>query len=135
LTASLAQAYVRFMDQTFFTTGAVFALLAVAAGAFGAHALGPRMTPQHLATYETAARYQMYHALALIAVSFAMSQWPSAALLTWSGRLFIAGIIIFCATLYVIALGGPRWLGAITPIGGLCFMAGWATAAYAVWRS
>ena len=123
------------MEKTFFTTGAVIALLAVAAGAFGAHALGGRLTPEHLTTYETAARYQMYHALALMGIALAMTRWPDAALLAWSGRLFIAGTLIFCATLYAIALGAPRWLGAITPIGGLCFLAGWATAAYAVWRS
>jgi uncharacterized membrane protein YgdD (TMEM256/DUF423 family) len=123
------------MEKTFFSIGAVFAFLAVAAGAFGAHALTPRITAEHLATYETAARYQMYHALALIAIAWAMSRWPDAVMLAWSGRLFVAGSIIFCATLYVIALGGPRWLGAITPIGGLCFLAGWAIAAVAVWRA
>ena len=123
------------MERTFFVSGAVFALIAVAAGAFGAHALADRLSAAQLATYETAARYQMYHAFALIAVSWAMAHWPQATQLVWSGRLFIIGIVIFCATLYGIALGGPRWLGAITPIGGVCMIAGWATAAWAVWRS
>jgi uncharacterized membrane protein YgdD (TMEM256/DUF423 family) len=123
------------MDKTFFAAGACFAFLAVAAGAFGAHALAPRLSAEHLATFETAARYQMYHALGLMIIAWAVAQWPAAALLHWSGRFFIAGIIIFCATLYAIAFGAPRWLGAVTPIGGLCFLAGWATAAWAVWRS
>ncbi len=122
------------MERTFFVAGAVFAFLAVAAGAFGAHALGPRLTAAHLATYETAVRYQMYHALALFVIAWAITQWPHATLLAWSGRLFITGIIVFSATLYTIALGGPRWLGAITPIGGLCMLSGWAIAAWAVYR-
>jgi uncharacterized membrane protein YgdD (TMEM256/DUF423 family) len=122
------------MDRFFFSAGACFAFLAVAAGAFGAHALSAHLTPTHASTYETAARYQMYHALALFVIAWAVTQYPDAVLLTWSGRFFIAGIVIFCATLYAIALGGPAWLGAITPLGGLCFLAGWATAAWAVWR-
>ncbi len=77
----------------------------------------------------------MYHALALFVVAWAVTQWPAAPLLTWSGRFFVAGILIFCSTLYTIALGGPRWLGAITPLGGLCFLLGWATAAVAVFRA
>lgn len=123
------------MDKTFFAVGAVFAFLAVAAGAFGAHALATRITPSHLAVYEIAARYQMYHALALLMIAWAIAHWPHATLLVWSGRLFVAGILIFCSTLYAIAFGAPRWLGAITPLGGLCFLGGWATAAWAVWRS
>jgi uncharacterized membrane protein YgdD (TMEM256/DUF423 family) len=122
------------MERTFFIAGAAFAMLAVAAGAFGAHALGPRLSVAHLATYETAVRYQMYHALALFVIAWAVTYWPGATLLQWSGRLFIAGIIIFSSTLYIIALGGPRWLGAITPLGGLCFLAGWLLAIIAVLR-
>jgi uncharacterized membrane protein YgdD (TMEM256/DUF423 family) len=123
------------MDKTFFALGAVFAMLAVAAGAFGAHALGPRMSAAHLNTYETAVRYQMYHALGLFALAWAISRWPEVTQLAWAGRLFVAGIIIFSSTLYAIALGGPRWFGAITPIGGVCFIAGWAMAAIGVWRA
>lgn len=123
------------MDKTFFGAGALFAMLAVAAGAFGAHALSGRLTPEHLATYETAARYQMYHALGLMLIAWACARWPEAGMLVWSGRLMIAGIIIFCATLYAIALGGPRWFGAITPIGGLCMIAAWGIAAWTVWKA
>ncbi|MEO5510256.1 MAG: DUF423 domain-containing protein [Longimicrobiales bacterium] len=123
------------MSRKYFGAGAVFAFIAVAAGAFGAHALGPRIGAEHLATWETASRYQMYHALALLMVAWAMTQWPHTMLFAWAGRLFIAGIVIFSATLYTIALGGPRWLGAVTPIGGLCFLAGWACAAIAALQS
>jgi uncharacterized membrane protein YgdD (TMEM256/DUF423 family) len=113
--------------------GALFALLSVAAGAFGAHALSSRLSDAQLSTYETAARYQMYHAFALFVVAWSLTQWPTASTLPWSGRFFIAGILIFGGTLYALALGGPRWLGAITPIGGLCFLAGWALLFLAVW--
>ena len=118
--------------RALFAAGCIFAFLAVAAGAFGAHALAARLTPRQLSTFEIAARYQMYHALALFVVAWAMTRWPEASQLAWSGRFFIAGILIFCSTLYAIALGGPGWLGAITPIGGVMFLLGWATLAWAV---
>lgn len=135
LTADAAAIYVRSMHRRLFAAGAFFAFLSVGAGAFGAHALAPRLTTQNLATFETAARHQMYHALGLMIIACAVNQWPGAKLLTWAGRLFIAGIILFCASLYAIAFGAPRWLGAITPLGGLCFLAGWLLAAWSVWRS
>jgi uncharacterized membrane protein YgdD (TMEM256/DUF423 family) len=122
------------MDRRFFGAGAVLAFIAVAAGAFGAHLLRQSIGAEHLATWETAARYQMYHALALLVVAWAITQFADSRLFVWTGRLFIAGIVIFCTTLYAIALGGPRWLGAITPIGGLCFLAGWACAAVGALR-
>lgn len=114
----------------FFTLGAIFAFIAVAAGAFGAHALEARLTPERLDTFQLAARYQMYHALALLAVAWAATRWPGAATTT-AGWLFVAGILVFCGTVYALALGGPRWLGAITPIGGLAFLAGWLALAWA----
>ncbi|HEX6694478.1 MAG TPA: DUF423 domain-containing protein [Longimicrobiales bacterium] len=122
------------MDRTYAVAGAVFAFLAVAAGAFGAHALADRLTPKQLSTFEIAARYQMYHALALFVVAWALTRWPDAPSLIWAGRLFIGGIVIFAGTLYGIALGGPGWLGAITPIGGVLFLSGWACIAFAAWR-
>ena len=112
---------------------ALLGALGVAAGAFGAHALRERLDAPSLATFETAARYQMYHALALIALALAAQRWPGAPLHT-SGWLFTAGILIFGGTLYALALGAPRWLGAITPIGGVCFILGWVLAAVSVWR-
>lgn len=112
------------MHRTFWTLGCVFGFLAVAAGAFGAHALRARLGAEMLAVWETAARYQMYHALALLAVAMAAARAPAGGW-TAAGWLFTAGIVIFSGSLYLLALSGTRWLGAITPIGGLCLLAGW----------
>ena len=112
------------MERLFFRLGAVFALVAVAAGAFGAHALRVRLTPERLAVFETAARYQMYHALGLVAVAWALTRWAGQ-LPVWAGWLFVAGIVLFCGSLYLLALTGIRWWGAVTPLGGVAFLAGW----------
>ena len=112
------------MDRLFFSIGALSALISVAAGAFGAHALRARLSPEYLATFETAVRYQMYHALGLLAVAWAVARWPGA-LLQWAGLLFLAGTVLFSGSLYVLALTGTGWLGAITPFGGIAFLAGW----------
>ena len=123
------------VHRTFLALGALFAMLAVAAGAFGAHALDARLTPDRLAVFETAARYQMYHALALLAVAWATSALPAgASLAAAAGWLFVAGTFVFSGSLYLLALGGPRWLGAITPLGGLAFLAGWALLGWAALR-
>lgn len=114
------------MSRFFFLAGCLFAGLAVATGAFGAHALEERIPADRLSTFEIGVRYQMYHALGLLAVAWAADRWPAGAT-SFAGYLFIAGILIFSGTLYAIALGAPRWLGAITPIGGVCFIAGWIT--------
>jgi uncharacterized membrane protein YgdD (TMEM256/DUF423 family) len=121
------------MSRTFFILGAVLALLAVAAGAFGAHGLRARVTPELLVVFETAARYQMYHAVALIVTAWAWGQWPGTATLA-AGWLFLAGILIFSGSLYVLVLTGLRWMGAITPIGGVAFLLGWGLLALAAWR-
>jgi uncharacterized membrane protein YgdD (TMEM256/DUF423 family) len=112
------------MDQLFFRLGALSGLLGVAAGAFGAHALRARLTAEHLAVFETGARYQMYHALALFAVAWAVTRWPGQ-LPVWAGWLFVTGTVLFSGSLYALALTGTRWLGAITPLGGVAFLAGW----------
>lgn len=112
------------MDRLFFGLGALSAFISVAAGAFGAHALRQRLEPDQLAVFETGARYQMYHALALLAVAWAATRWPGT-LMTWAGWLFVLGTVLFSGSLYVLALSGIRWLGAITPLGGLAFLAGW----------
>jgi uncharacterized membrane protein YgdD (TMEM256/DUF423 family) len=112
------------MDRLFFALGSASALIAVAAGAFGAHGLRTRLTPDLLAVFETGARYQMYHALALLAASWALSRWPG----PWPARagwLFLAGTVLFSGSLYALALSGARWLGAVTPFGGAAFLAGW----------
>jgi uncharacterized membrane protein YgdD (TMEM256/DUF423 family) len=99
-------------------------MLAVAAGAFGAHALRARITPEHLAIFETGTRYQIYHALALLAVSWAVSRWPGS-LPVYAGWLFVLGSVVFSGSLYILALTGVRWWGAVTPIGGVALLAGW----------
>lgn len=117
----------------FWVAGAVLAFVAVAAGAFGAHGLRARLPADLLTIFETGARYQMYHALALFPVAWAIGEWESA-LASAAGWLFIVGVVIFSGSLYVLALTGIRWLGAITPIGGVAFLAGWACLALAAWR-
>jgi uncharacterized membrane protein YgdD (TMEM256/DUF423 family) len=112
------------MDRTFFSMGAVSAFISVAAGAFGAHALRGRLSPEYLGVFETAARYQMYHALGLLVVAWAVVRWPGA-LPQWAGWLFIAGTALFSGSLYALSLTGVRWLGAITPLGGIAFLLGW----------
>lgn len=112
------------MDRTFALAGSVSAFIAVAAGAFGAHALRARLPADLLAVFETAARYQVYHALALLAVAIAAARWPGLPIRA-AGWLFIGGTILFSGSLYLLALTGTRWLGAITPLGGLLFLAGW----------
>ncbi|WP_432363910.1 DUF423 domain-containing protein [Sporosarcina sp. UB5] len=111
----------------FIIAGAVNAALAVALGAFGAHALKERLSERYLAIWETAVQYQMFHAIGLIAVGILMSTslfGPSTSL-TWAGYLLLAGIIIFSGSLYILSLSGIGILGAITPIGGVAFIAGW----------
>ena len=120
--------------RLFVVLGAASGFVAVAAGAFGAHALRARLSPEMLAVFEVGARYQMYHALALLAVAWAASRWPGAAAPA-AGWLFVAGTVLFCGSLYLLALTGARWLGAITPLGGAAFLAGWLCLAWAAWRS
>ena len=121
------------MDRLFFGLGALSAMLGVGAGAFGAHALRARLTAEHLAVFETAARYQMYHALALLAVAWAVTRWPGA-LPVWAGWLFVAGTVLFSGSLYILALSGIRWWGAVTPLGGVAFLAGWVCLALSAVR-
>ena len=122
------------MDTTFALAGSVSAFVAVAAGAFGAHALRARLSPELLAVFETGARYQMYHALALLFVAWAITRWPGAPVRA-AGWLFIGGTVLFSGSLYVLALTGTRWVGAITPLGGLLFLGGWVALAAGIVRS
>ena len=121
------------MDRTFLALGSLLAGIAVAAGAFGAHALRARLSPADLATFETGARYQMYHALALLAVAWAVQQWPGP-LPRAAGWLFVAGIVVFSGSLYTLVLTGHRWLGAVTPLGGVAFIVGWGCLVVAAMR-
>lgn len=114
---------------------ALFGGLGVALGAFGAHGLRDRLSPEMLAIFETGVRYQVYHALALIAVVVALIRWPASTLPAVAGWLFVTGIVVFSGSLYILALSGQRWWGAITPIGGVAFLGGWICLLIAAWRA
>ena len=119
------------MTRFFLAAGSIFAGLAVAAGAFGAHGLEDSVSPDRLETFHTAVTYQMYHALALLVVGWAAAQgWGG--LLHGAGYCFIAGILIFSGSLYVLVLTDTGWLGAITPFGGVAFIVGWGLLAWGV---
>ena len=119
------------MNQLFFILGSISGGLAVALGAFGAHALRARLTPELLTTFETGVRYQMYHALALLATGMLITRVPTSSLLNAAGWLFVAGTLLFSGSLYLLCLTQKRWLGAVTPFGGLAFIAGWVCLALA----
>jgi uncharacterized membrane protein YgdD (TMEM256/DUF423 family) len=112
------------MERLFLILGALSAFLGVAAGAFGAHGLKSRISAEMLSVFEVGVRYQMYHAFALITVAYLQAKWPSS-IVTVGGWLFVIGTILFSGSLYFMSVGGVKWLGAITPIGGLSFLAGW----------
>jgi uncharacterized membrane protein YgdD (TMEM256/DUF423 family) len=120
--------------QRFLALGSILAGLGVAAGAFGAHALKDILDPPMLQVFETATRYVMYHAFGLCIVSWAIDRYPEQRL-EKSGWLFLIGILLFSGSLYVVSLAGIRWVGAVTPIGGLAFMTGWLLLAWGVWRN
>ena len=118
------------MDRLFVVLGALSGFVSVAAGAFGAHALKQRLAADLLAVFETGARYQMFHALGLLAVGILLSRTPESRALVAAGWLFVAGTLLFSGSLYALALSGIRPLGAITPFGGLAFLAGWLALAW-----
>jgi uncharacterized membrane protein YgdD (TMEM256/DUF423 family) len=113
---------------------AVLLFVAVAAGAFGAHALKTRLEPELLAAWLTAVQYHFWHGLALLASGLLLMQKPESAALGIAAWLFVAGIVLFSGSLYALALTGIRVLGAVTPIGGVAFLAAWAAFAWAAWR-
>ena len=122
------------MEKTFLIVATVFGGLAVALGAFGAHGLQGMVTEARLATFETAVRYQMYHALALFAV-VGLMRWTASPLLGWAGWLLIAGVLIFSGSLYLLVFTNASWLGAVAPIGGTAMIVGWLLMLVAVLRS
>lgn len=121
-----------FNSRQWASIGAVSAGIAVAAGAFGAHALRARVDARALEVFETAARYQMYHALALLFVAWLAERAPDSAAVRLSGWAFLAGTVLFSGSLYLLTLTGQTWLGAITPLGGVAFLVGWAAVAWGV---
>jgi uncharacterized membrane protein YgdD (TMEM256/DUF423 family) len=121
------------MTARWFAVGAWLGALGVALGAFGAHGLKARVSAEMLAIWETGARYHVLHALAMLAAGWACERWPGAYPIA-AGWLFLSGIALFSGSLYALALTGVRALGAITPVGGLCFIAGWACLAMAATR-
>jgi uncharacterized membrane protein YgdD (TMEM256/DUF423 family) len=120
------------IDRVFFSIGCALGFLGVALGAFGAHALKTRLQPEQLATFEVGVRYQLIHALALLAVAWACTRWPGRRVNT-GGWLFIAGTLLFSGSLYALSLSGVRGLGFVTPIGGLALLAGWLCLLSAPW--
>ena len=121
------------MDRLFFALGALSGFIGVALGAFAAHGLKARLGAELLATFDTGVRYQMFHALALLAAGWAHTRWPGTAV-TASGWLFVAGTLLFSGSLYVLSLTGEKWLGAVTPLGGLAFLGGWLCLAWGAWK-
>ena len=117
----------------FIVLGSLFAFLSVAAGAFGAHALKSILDPNMLMVYETAAKYQMYHAFALFVVTWQMTRLP-ASRVSLAGWLFCLGIILFSGSLYIVAVFGLKGFGAVTPLGGVAFLTGWAILGWTAWR-
>lgn len=120
-------------DRLLFATGALLCLVGVAAGAFAAHGLKSRLSADMLVVFETAVRYQLVHAIALMLCALAWARWPSPAV-TLAGVLFLAGIVLFSGSLYLLSVTGVRWLGAVTPFGGTAWLIGWAALAWAALR-
>ncbi len=121
------------MERTFFALGAGSAALAVLFGSFGAHALKGRLTPEQLAVFETGVRYQLAHALGLLAAAWAVEHFGGDAA-RWGGWLLLAGSVLFSGSLYALTLTGVRWLGLVTPFGGVAFIVGWVLLAMAALR-
>ena len=122
------------MAKLFITIGSLSGMLAVIFGAFGAHALKSRLDDYAMGVFETAVQYHFYHSLALLAVGVVALTQPQTIMLKSSGWLFLIGILVFSGSLYILSISGLRWLGAITPLGGLAFIGGWACLAATGWK-
>ena len=128
------------MNKTYLITAAILGALSVMLGAFGAHGLKTRMNADAFDIFETAVKYQFYHVFALLAVAIVSQSFPGN-FINWSGKCFVAGTIIFCGSLYLLSYfkminnQQMNWLGAVTPFGGLCFIAGWILLAVAAVKS
>lgn len=115
-------------------SGAIFLSVAVVLGAFGAHGLKSKISPEMLEVYQTGVQYHFYHALGLLLIGV-LTQQMSSGLLGWAALFLTLGIFLFSGSLYVLAISGIKWLGAITPLGGVSFIAGWILLAIAVWKN
>ena len=118
------------MARNFLVIAALSGFLAVALGAFGAHGLKDRLAPDLMAVYQTAVQYHFYHTLVLLAVAMLLLRYPQQGILVASGSLLLVGLVLFSGSLYVLALSGVRWLGAITPLGGVAFLLAWLLLAW-----
>lgn len=118
------------MARHFLVIAALSGFLAVALGAFGAHGLKDKLAPDLMAVYQTAVQYHFYHTLVLLAVAMLLLRYPQQGALVASGGLLVAGLLLFSGSLYVLALSGVRWLGAITPLGGVAFLLAWLLLAW-----
>lgn len=112
--------------KTFIVIGAINALLSVALGAFGAHGLEGKIEPKYLEIWKTGVQYQMFHATGLLIIGILLGKYPASSLLSWSGWIMLLGIILFSGSLYVLSVTKIGILGAITPFGGVSFIAAWA---------
>ena len=121
--------------RTLLALGAIAGMVAVVLGAFGAHALRARLPADLLAVYQTAVQYHFWHALGVLAIGLTLLHVPGSVAIRMAGWLMLAGIVIFSGSLYLLAITGTRWLGAITPIGGFAFIAAWAVYGWGVWRA
>jgi uncharacterized membrane protein YgdD (TMEM256/DUF423 family) len=120
-------------DRLLFAAAAAFGATGVIGGAFGSHALKKLLTPEMLAVYGTATQYLMYHVVAVLAAAWGWSRWQQRMFIV-AGAFFIAGILLFSGSLYLLAITGIRWLGAVTPVGGLCLLMGWMLLAWSAFR-
>ncbi len=122
------------MQKLFITIGCIAMALAVGLGAFGAHGLKSRLSQEMLTIFETGVQYHFYHAIGIVLLGIVAHWLPDSSLIQWSGWLMTGGILIFSGSLYFLSISGIRWLGAITPIGGVCFIASWVLFALAAWK-
>ncbi len=123
------------MTRLFLIIAAVSGFFAVVIGAFAAHGLKQTLAPEAIEVVKTGVQYQMYHALALLLVALWLNHKPAVPGLKAGGLAFILGSLLFSGSLYALALGAPRWLGPVTPLGGLCFLIGWLLLLIAAWRT
>ena len=121
------------MTRIFLAIASVLGGISVILGAFASHALKDRLSDRALEIWETGTKYQMYHAIALILIALLITRFPASTPLTLAGYAFVAGVILFSGSLYALSLSGIKWLGAITPLGGVAFIIGWACLAVAAW--